>query len=82
MTAPRTELSSSAKADESRGFKPGDDQKLDWHSLETPPRNDRWSKFYPVRPMLAASAAARRMLDDISLVTVLCSSTATAVEDT
>ena len=29
--------------------------------------------------MLAASAAARCMLDDISLVTVLCSSTAAAV---
>ena len=32
--------------------------------------------------MLAASAAARRMLDDISAVTVLCSSTAAAVEVT
>ncbi len=34
------------------------------------------------RPMLAASAAARCMLDDISLVTVLCSSTAAAVAET
>jgi hypothetical protein len=33
-------------------------------------------------PMLAASSAARRMLEDISLVTVLCSSTAAAVDDT
>jgi hypothetical protein len=32
--------------------------------------------------MLAASAAARRMLVDMSLVTVLCSFAATAVEDT
>jgi len=34
------------------------------------------------RPMLAASAAARCMLVDISLVTVLCSSTAAAVDVT
>jgi len=33
-------------------------------------------------PIDAASAAARCMLDDISLVTVLCSSTAAAVEVT
>ena len=32
--------------------------------------------------MLAASAAARLMLDDISPVTVLCSSMAAAVDDT
>ncbi len=36
---------------------------------------------YPVA-IAAASAAARCMLDDISLVTVLCSSTAAAVEVT
>jgi hypothetical protein len=34
---------------------------------------------YAAVPMLAASAAARRMLDDISLVTTLCSSTDAAV---
>jgi hypothetical protein len=34
------------------------------------------------RPMLEASAAARCMFADISLVTVLCSSTAAAVEVT
>jgi hypothetical protein len=34
------------------------------------------------RPMPAASAAARCMLVDISLVTVLCSSTAAAVDVT
>jgi len=32
--------------------------------------------------MLAASSAARRMLEDISPVTVLCSSTKAAVEAT
>ena len=37
---------------------------------------------YAACPMLAASAAARCMLVDISLVTVLCSSTAAAVDVT
>jgi len=36
-------------------------------------------RAYAARPMLAASSAARCMLDDISFVTVLCSSTAAAV---
>ena len=40
------------------------------------------SPVYAAMPMLAASSAARRMLDDISLVTVLCSSTAAAVDVT
>jgi hypothetical protein len=39
-------------------------------------------RVYAAWLMLAASAAARCMLEDISLVTVLCSSTAAAVEVT
>ena len=48
-------------------------------------RENRFTLFqimlYPAA-IAAASAAARCMLEDISLVTVLCSSTAAAVEVT
>jgi hypothetical protein len=47
-----------------------------WHA----PPHPGFATAY--RPMPAASAAARCMLVDISLVTVLCSSTAAAVDVT
>ena len=48
-------------------------------SPQVPPRPGLATAY---RPMPAASAAARCMLVDISLVTVLCSSTAAAVDVT
>ena len=65
------------------------DSGLDAEPVIGPARGrTRWHRpgmtgvFYAAMPMPAASSAARRMLEDISLVTVLCSSTAAAVDDT
>src|SRR5713226_9455350 len=52
---------------------------LTFPGLQVPPRPGLATAY---RPAPAASAAARCMLDDISLVTVLCSSTAAAVDVT